>query len=65
MQVEGKNVTVSTGQKWKKSGSSDVAFWTVVSVSSEGVIGLSGPGPCRSMQYISIEELESDWEKLG
>lgn len=53
--------TISSGQKWRKKNDQPSATWTVVSVSVEGVIGLSGPGICRSYQNVDDDVLLQDW----
>jgi len=56
-------VTVASSQRWRKKG--ETVFWTVVSISSDQqTIGLSGPGPCRGMRYVTPDDLESDWEQV-
>lgn len=51
--------TVATGQNWvpKKGGIS----WRIVGLSPDGTVALSGPGPCRMMKHISVDELEVEW----
>ena len=41
----------------------DGSTWRIVSV-EEDEIGLSGPGPCRSMRYVDQEEFEEFWEEV-
>jgi hypothetical protein len=59
---------IVTGQHWREVGEdgepSTFATWCVVSISVEGdgVIGLSGPGPCRGYQTIEDTVLLRDWE---
>lgn len=50
------------GQIWRKLGDAPNATWTVVSVSVNGYVGITGPGVCRSYHTIEDEELIQDWE---
>ena len=54
--------TVATGQRWALKGSG--VSWRVVSVSMTH-IGLSGPGPLRSYQSVTVDDLEKEWVRLG
>jgi hypothetical protein len=58
-----KNQHIVTGQKWlEKIDGSPSSSWVVVSLSETGLVGLSGPGPCRSYQTIQDDVLLKDWE---
>jgi len=54
---------VATEQRWapKAGGLS----WLVVALSPDGTIALTGPGPCRLMKYISIDELEEKFKLVS
>ena len=60
--------TIATGQHWREreedGDPSTFATWCVVSISVDGggIIGLSGPGPCRSYRTIEDTVLLRDWE---
>ena len=58
-----KHQHIATGQKWapKKDGEPS-SSWGVVSISEDGLVGLSGPGPCRSYQTVQDDVLLKDWE---
>jgi hypothetical protein len=51
---------IASGQRWRRTETG--MTWKVVSVSTTH-IGLSGPGPCRSYQTVTIDELEAEWSK--
>ena len=51
------------GEGWRRKGES--SLWRIVSVDNVNeVVGLSGPGPCRSYQEVSWLELELSWERV-
>jgi hypothetical protein len=51
---------VTLGQQWRRHG--DVATWVVVGIDAhDGVVCLSGPVPARSIIYLTIDDLESEW----
>jgi hypothetical protein len=50
---------IEHGQVWKPKG--DRSTWYVATISPEKV-GMSGPGPCRGMTYVDVDELLNDWE---
>jgi hypothetical protein len=52
---------IEHGQRWKPK--SERTDWRVVSLDVDSV-GLSGPGLCRSMTYVSPDELVAEWELL-
>ena len=52
---------VKMKERWRPKG--EVMSWGVVSL-KEDVVGLSGPGPCRSMLYVTMKDLEDAWEKV-
>lgn len=54
-----KNQTIEHGQRWKPKG--EHVTWYVATISLDK-IGMSGPGPCRSMHYVDVDELLRDWE---
>lgn len=60
---QGPNEIVATGQNWREKATKS-ATWHVVSISEGGLIGLSGPGPCRSYRTVQDEEFLRDWEHV-
>jgi len=54
--------TVASGQIWIHNESR--SQWRVVSLDGDGLIGLSGPGPCRSMAYVSVDDIETQYSLL-
>lgn len=54
--------TIATGQTWKEKSAESSATWVVVSISENGLIGLSGPGPCRAYETVLDDVLLRDWE---
>ena len=62
-----KHEAVATGEVWRPKGDGDSphATWMVVSISENGLIGLSGPGPCRSYKTMLDEEFLRDWERVS
>lgn len=57
-----KPIIIAIGQRWsKRKDESPGSYWTVVSLSSEGHVGLSGPGPCRSYQIVQDYDLINGW----
>ena len=54
-------VAISQGQRWKPKGES--VDWRVVSLHVD-TVGLSGPGLCRSMTYVALDDLLAGWELL-
>lgn len=52
--------SVSTGQVWKQRG--DSGTWRVTAIADDGLVALTGPGPARSILYISVDELLTLWE---
>jgi hypothetical protein len=60
MAIVNEQRVLATGQRWcPKAGGS---WWTVVALSFDGQVTLSGPGPCRSVKYVKDEELFEDWK---
>ncbi len=57
-------LNVEYGQRWRKRQEPDSASWEVVSVSTIG-IGLSGPGPCRMYQTVTLDELAQQWARIS
>lgn len=60
-------VAIASGQRWREKGEEKgKVTWMIVSISSDQrTIGLTGPGPCRSMKYVTPEELEEGWEQVS
>lgn len=53
---------VLPGQNWREN---DSFVWCVVtSVSTDGIVRLSGPGPCKAVFSIRISELLKDWKQV-
>jgi hypothetical protein len=50
---------IEHGQRWKPKG--EHVTWYVATISLD-TIGMSGPGPCRGMTYVDVDELLNDWE---
>ena len=58
-----KHQHIATGQNWAEKREDELSCsWRVVSISEDGLVGLSGPGPCRSYKTIQDDVLLSDWE---
>lgn len=57
------DTVVATDQRWasKKGGPA----WRVVSIAEDGTIALTGPGPCRQMKYLSVDDLERDYQVVS
>jgi hypothetical protein len=36
--------------------------WRIVSFSSDGYAQLTGPGPCRSLKSVMLDDLIREWE---
>jgi len=53
---------VATGQIWKQLG--DSGTWRITAVSDDGLVALTGPGPARSVLYVSVDELLTLWELM-
>ncbi len=56
--------TIATGQVWKEKTAHASETWVVVSISENGLIGLSGPGPCRAYETVVDDVLLRDWERV-
>lgn len=65
------DTVIAPGQRWRTKqpeGSNwrvvamSRSNWRVVSISPDGLISLTGPGPCRMMKYIAADDLEQDFE---
>lgn len=50
-------------EQWRLKISINKIPWRIVSIEN-GVVGLSGPGPARSMIYVTEEDLRDEWEKV-
>lgn len=48
------------GEKWV---SPDGSTWKVASPVKDGVVQLSGPGPCRSLIVVEVAVLLSEWKR--
>jgi hypothetical protein len=59
-----KHQHIATSQNWapKREDGEPSSPWRVVSISEDGLVGLSGPGPCRSYKTVQDDVLLSDWE---
>jgi hypothetical protein len=56
------DTVVATGQRWALRNGG--ASYAVVAIGEDGTVALSGPGPCRMMKYLSVDELERDFVLL-
>lgn len=63
------DVTIVHGQLWWLKTKRETKATFMVNTYSVAIIsidhvGLSGPGPCRGIKYVSLDELEADWERV-
>ena len=55
------SVEVLAGQQWRRKD--ERVPWTVTRVDGTGrVVGLTGPGPCRSYRSVSFATFSDEWE---
>lgn len=50
---------IDTHMKARK-GSAPSPLWQIVAIKEEG-IALSGPGPCRGYQVVTLDEFDAQW----
>lgn len=56
-----KHDIIISGQRWYENDASSDAWWTVMSISENGMIGLTGPTICRAYRYITDDEFLKTW----
>lgn len=55
------DTVIAPKQRWRTKQTTG-ASWLVISISPDGMIALTGPGPCRMMKYITADDLEQDFD---
>lgn len=64
------DVRIGTETRWKVKGAHVGSYWTLSSLAAsipldddeDGLVSLSGPGPCRAQRYVPLSEFLRDWE---
>jgi hypothetical protein len=55
---------IVVGERVVRADSPGVS-WCIVSYNvHRKQVGLSGPGPCRGMQYVTVEKLMAEWQRV-
>lgn len=54
---------ITHGQTWRLTAEPESPTWTVVGLRG-GQVSLSGPGPCRGMKTVELEEFKREWQRI-